>query len=314
MTRPCTVLQFVTVAVLAASGCERAPRPEGTDTTDTTVLPVTDDTGSTGPSLNGWNPAAGPLLFVAGESAQSAAAVFPHASGELTDSITFDERTVADARVDLFSRTGAVGQGTVAGGFESGTRECASWPMVRMLPDEQVPSGATWTIALRSGAASALPATAVAGMSAADSAASTKEVLRLASLVPSDPAQPFHGLPFSARTIVRFQPAPGVDALVSDVVRRISTEADPREEHTLIVAERDSGSTGPFTLAYHERTSGPEETVVASDALAILAIGPQRHATMVISRDNGSGTVYALLERASAGRWSVRWTSAYAGC
>jgi hypothetical protein len=314
MMRLRTLLQSVAVAVLAASGCERAARPEGTDTTVTIGRPAPDDTGSTSTSLNGWNPAAGPVLFVAGESPQSAAAIFPQASGELTDSITFDERTVADARVDLFSRIGAVGHGTVAGGFEAGSRECASWPMVRLLPDEQVPPGATWTIALTSGAASALPATAASGMPAADSTALTKEVLRLASLVPGDPAQPFHGLPFSARTIVRFEPEPGVQALVSDVVRRISTEADPREEHTLIVAERDSGSAGPFTLVYHERTAGPEETVVASDALAILAVGPQRRATMVISRDDGSGTIYALLERTGAGRWSVRWTSAYARC
>src|SRR5688500_14926259 len=97
-----TVLQFVTVAALAASGCERAPRPDGAGTTDTTVLPATGDSGSTGTSLDGWNPAAGPVLFVASESAQSAAAVFPHAVGELTDSIVFDERTVSNARVDLF--------------------------------------------------------------------------------------------------------------------------------------------------------------------------------------------------------------------
>lgn len=314
MTRLRTVLQFVVVTALAASGCERAPRPAASDSADSVTAPAAEDTGRTTDSLNGWNTAAGPVLFVAGDTEQSALVVYPHASGQLTDSVVFDERAVTAARVDLFSRIGMVGQGSVAGGFEPGSRECASWPLVRIVPDEQVPAGATWTIALQGGAASALPARSVTGMPAVDSAAVTKQVLRLASLIPSDPARPFHGLPFSARTIVRFAPEPGVEALVSDVVRRISTEADPREEHTLIVAERDSGSTGPFTLVYHERTAGPEETVVASDALAMIAIGVDRRPTLVLSRDDGSGTVYALLERTAAGRWTVRWTSAYAGC
>ena len=314
MTRLRIVLQFVVVAALAASGCERAPRAPASDSADSDTIPAAGDTTRTTDSLNGWNLAAGPVLYVAGETEQSAAAVYPHATGQLTDSVSFDEGAAVNARVDLFSRIGMVGQGTVASGFEPGSRECASWPMVRIVPDERIPAGATWTLGLRAGFASPLPARSVAGMSSTDSATVTKEVLRLASLIPSDPAQSFHGLPFSARTIVRFEPVPGVEALVSDVVRRISTEADPREEHTLIVAERDSGSAGPFSLVYHERTAGPEETVVASDALAMIAIGPERRATLVLSRDDGSGTVYALLERAGAGRWTVRWTSAYAGC
>ena len=314
MMRLPTMLQFVTVAAFTASGCERAPRPPAADSTAAVSPPPVIDTGGVTTSLNGWTSSAGRVLFVAGESPQAAAAVYPQPGGELTDSTAFDESAVTDARVDLFSRTGAVGSGSVAGGFESERRECASWPIVRILPDERIPSGATWTIALRAGAATALPARSVSAMTVADSAEVTKEVLRLASLIPSDPSHPFHGLPFSARTIVRFEPGPEVEALVSDVVRRISTEADPREEHTLIVAERDSGSAGRYSLVYHERTAGPEETVVASDALAMLAIGPERRPTMVLSRDDGSGTVYALLERTGPGRWAVRWTSAHAGC
>ena len=314
MMRSRRVLQFVVAAALAASGCERAPRATPADSSDPAETPAPADTVDARTSLNGWNPAAGPVLFVARETTQSAAVVYPHPSGALTDSTSFDESAVTDARVDLFSRVGASGGGSIAGGFEDGRRECASWPVVRIVPDERTASGTPWTIALRAGAAVALPARSVAGMSRSDSVAVTTEVLRLASLVPGDPAQPFHGLPFSARSIVVFEPEPGVEALVSDVVRRISTEADPREEHTLIVAERDAGAAEPWALVYHERTAGPEETVVASDALAMIAVGPDRRATMVLSRDDGSGTIYALLERTGRGRWTVRWTSAYAGC
>jgi hypothetical protein len=133
-------------------------------------------------------------------------------------------------------------------------------------------------------------------------------------MIASDPSHPFHGLPFSVRTILRFRPEPGAEALVSDVVRRISTEANPREEHTLIVAERDTLASARFQRVYSERAAGAEETVVASDALAMLHVGPAQRPTVVLRRDDGSGTVYALLERTGRAQWRVRWTSAYVGC
>lgn len=310
----CRALEAAVIVLFGVSGCERAPQRPAGDSVSVTEPSIVADTGEPAVSLNGWNPAAGPALFVATELPQISWVVFPHPTGELSDSVNFQEEQVTDVRVDLFSRVGAVGGGRVTGGFEPASRECVAWPQARIIPDEQVRPGATWTVALRAGAATALPADSLGALSRPDSARLATEVLRLASQVPSDPREPFHGLPFAARTVFRFHPVPGVEAIVSDVVRRISTEANPREEHTLIVAERDSASDAPFDLVYSERTSGSEETVVASDALAMLAIGPERKPTLVLSRDDGSGTIHALLERVGPARWHVRWASAYAGC
>ena len=307
------LLHVVALAAFAASACDRAPRPTDDDTTALLPPALAGDTATTVAGPNGWSPDAGPALIVSGE-AQSAAVVFPQASGALSDTLRFDDAAIADARVALFSRTGLVGQGTIAAGFDSSAAECVGWPRVRVIPDDQVPPGATWTVALLAGHATALPADSIGAMSRADSARYTRAVLRLASMIPSDRSQPFHGLPFSVRSVFRFRPEPSVDALVSDVVRRISTEANPREEHTLIVAERDTASSARFELVYHERAAGPEETVVASDALAMLLVGPAQRPTVVLSRDDGSGTVYALLERTGPEAWRVRWNSAHSSC
>jgi len=307
------LVHVVVLATLTASGCERAPRPVDDDTTALLPPAVAGDTAPDAPALNGWTLDAGPALLVAGE-AQSAVVVFPQASGALSDTLRFDDTEIADARVDLFARTGYVGQGTIAGGFDTSPVECTGWPRVRVIPDDRVPPNATWTVALLADRAIALPADSIGAMSRADSSRFTTEILRLASVIPSDPSHSFHGLPFSVRTILRFRPEPGVEALVSDVVRRISTEANPREEHTLIVAERDSALAGRFELVYHERAAGPEETVVASDALAMLLVGPARRPMVVLSRDDGSGTVFALLERTGREEWRVRWSSAHSRC
>ncbi|HUF26691.1 MAG TPA: hypothetical protein VMM18_06890 [Gemmatimonadaceae bacterium] len=302
------------LCALTAAGCERAESPPTTDTSAAHQLPVPEDTLALTPAGTGWNPEAGAALLVAGESPQYASVVLPDATGALSDTLTLDASVIADSRVDLFSRTGRVGAGYVAGVLQPTSGDCVAWPYVRVIPDAKVPPNATWTLALLEGAAAPLPADSMGALSRGDSIRFSAEILRLASRIRDDAAQDFRGLPFVARTIFRFRPEPGIEALVSDVVRRISTEANPREEHTLLVAERDSASSEPFERVYHERTSGPEETVIASDALAMLSIGDDRRPTLVISRDNGSGTVYSLLERVGPRQWRVRWSSAYAGC
>jgi hypothetical protein len=141
------------------------------------------------------------------------------------------------------------------------------------------------------------------------------DVVQLAGRLPDDTAGAFRGLPFYVRTIRRFQPVPGVQALVADLSRRINQEADPREEQLLLVAERDSGKTdGPWHVGFSLRASGHEGTVETHDVLAALAVGAARRPTLVLGRYVGDGVAYALLERNGAGRWELRWVSAASGC
>jgi hypothetical protein len=117
------------------------------------------------------------------------------------------------------------------------------------------------------------------------------------------------------RAVRRFSPAPGVQALVADVRRKVNQEANPREEHILLVAERDSAQpASPWTTAYFERVADNEETIESDDVLAAVALGPAHTPSLVISREFNEGFAYALLERDGPKHWRLRWSSAYAGC
>jgi hypothetical protein len=160
-----------------------------------------------------------------------------------------------------------------------------------------------------------VPLDSIEGLASADSARLAAEVTRLAAALPGDTASAFRGIPFSVRTVRRFRAAPGVDALVAEIVRKVALEANAREEHLLLIAERDSGQlSGRYTPAFSERTTGPEESVQSTDILAALALGEPPNLTLVARRDDGSGGSFALLERRGPRRWRVRWTSAYTAC
>jgi hypothetical protein len=152
-------------------------------------------------------------------------------------------------------------------------------------------------------------------LSPRDSLALAAEASRLASTVrlPTDAA--FQGLRFTALDIRRFEIAPGLQALVAHLVRRVNQEANPREEQTLLIAERDSGATsGPYRLAYAERDVGREEAVITPEVLAGIRLGPGLPPLLVVARDNNSGISYRMIERVGARQWRARWSSGAISC
>jgi hypothetical protein len=162
---------------------------------------------------------------------------------------------------------------------------------------------------------SVVPLDSVDALPARDSMALAAEASRLASGVTAHTSPAFQGLRFSAHDIHRFHAATGVDALVAHLIRRVNQEADPQEEQTLLIAERDSGVTsGPYQLAYAERSSGNEEKVSTSEVVGAVRFGPVSQPSLVVARDGNDGLAYALLERSGPRQWSVRWTSALAKC
>ena len=126
----------------------------------------------------------------------------------------------------------------------------------------------------------------------------------------------------------RFAPAPRVTAVIADLVRKLNQEANPLQEHTLLIAEGDSAAEGGTPVAldsvstrgqlrtvYSERAAATEERIVTTEVLAAVALdepGPPRSA-LVLGRVGYDATAYALLERTASGTWHVRWTSA-TGC
>ena len=315
------VAAMAALAVLAVLGActDSEPTPKRDTVVVQTPVEQPAVTPPAPPAL-AWNDtAAGPALFIAGSSPQVAQLVFPQfTDSTLTDTSTFDYGPVDGARVELFTRAGEVGSAALATrpALPKREEECTSWPVARLAGrgggDART---ASWTVGFLAGHATAIPLDSIETLPPADSARLAADVARIASALPNDTAAAFRGLPFTVRTVRRFSPAPGVQALVAEVSRKVNQEAKPWEERVLLVAERDSGqASAPWTAAYSERVADNEETVEASEVLAAVALGPARTPTLVISREYDEGFAYSLLERVGPKRWRLRWSSAYAGC
>jgi len=310
-------LAAAALVVAACTGDEAPPRRD----TVAQQPPVESLPASPAPPPLAWNDTvAGPALFVASGSPQVAQLVFPEfTDSTLTDTSVFDVDRVAAARVDLFDRAGAVGVAALASRPATPRREeeCTSWPTASLAPPRAAGAAARpWAVGFLAGRATPIPLDSLETLSQADSARLVADIARLASALPNDTAPSFRGLPFVVLAARRFSPAPGVQAVVAEVSRKVNQEARPREERILIVAERDSAARPgtPWSAAYSERVADNEETIEASDVLAAVALGPARTPTLVIGREYGEGFAYALLERTGPARWRLRWSSAYAGC
>jgi hypothetical protein len=97
----------------------------------------------------------------------------------------------------------------------------------------------------------------------------------------------------------------GRPSIVTHLVRRLPQEAAPLEEHTFFVAEADSGTTSPrWTLAYHQRSEGSEETAEQYELLAVMR--GRTNTLLLIARHRDSQSTYEVLERAATG-WRSRW-------
>jgi hypothetical protein len=315
-----TVLASVAGAVTVVA-CDRAGEPRRVDSvtsTPRTPAPV-DSPGRPEPS--GWDAAAGPVLLVAARP-DAAVVVFPEVQGEhAAAELELDTASVRGSTAMLLERAGATTTATLGEGTTPGEEEeCVGWPMLRVAS----PSGVMppWTIGFvgAPGRIASVPLDSVGLLASADSAALVAEVARLASTLPvHSGAARFRGLPFFVQDVRRFRTAPGVDALVAHVIRRVHQEANPFEERTLLIAERDSAaaqSSGGrrYTLAFHQRAVGSEETLEGSEVLAAFTRPPAPTPMLVVARESEGGVRYVILERIRPRQWRVKWTSALVRC
>ena len=250
------------------------------------------------------------MLLVQGPSREEAIALYPTADDSVAVA-QLDSASMRQLPVTLLGRGGAVVTALLGAPSGDGTDECERWPLRVMQPD----SVTTWAVGFVNVRATPIALDSVDVLSPRDSMALTAEASRLASTVsgPTDPA--FQGLRFTAQDIRRFTVAPGVQGVVAHIVRRVNQEANPREEQTLLIAERDSGVTsGPYQLAYAERDVGREEMVITPEVLAALRLGTSGPPLIVVARDNDAGISYRIIERTAARRWRARWSSGVISC
>lgn len=296
---------LVLSAVMTFTACERAN--ESGSRSDTTLPPTVGAVESLPPGslAQRWDTTAGAILLVRDDSVTRA--VFPGVT-QLDSTAVLDEAVVRGVTADAVGAAGGAGSLRVEG-FAAGDEECAVWPAIALAAD----STREWTIAFQRGVAAPIALQSIESLASPDSARLAAQLARLAGALPNDTAPVFQGLPFVVRGAHRFTPAPGREAVVADIVRRVSLEASPREETLLIIAERDSGTSG-WRVAYAERASGDEMRVEHATLLAAVRLGASARPTIVLERAGADWIAYALVQRQPNGTWRRTWESAQSGC
>lgn len=304
------------VLLLAGVACERsAPPPRNDTAVDFPSLPrPTDSVAAVAEAL--WDSAAGPVFLAVGPNSATASVIFPGlATDASVEAGSLDAKPFVGQSFDLFAngrevRAAAIGRLVPLDAPE----ECSGWPLVQLSGVNGDSSARTWVVGFARGRATAIPYDSITALSPADSSRLAIDIARLASSTPGDTVAELRGLPYQVRRAYRFSLATGGEGLFAEVWRTLNQEANPKQEHLLIIAERDSAASGRYELSYSERASGGEETLESSELLTIVRFAPARDLTMLLARYVGDGVVYALLERRATRRWRLRWSSPYVGC
>lgn len=258
-----------------------------------------------------WDRDAGPVVIVSDENASDRArVVLPEATDSTIESFEGLEPPVANLKFDLFGRGGRKGASVALLPLKPvDTRgQCYAWPRARVEG-----SVTDWRVGFVGGRASAIRLDSIEGRSSGDSAALAVALTQTAATLPAmtDPA--FRGLPFRVRSAYTFR-LDSADVVVADVVRTVNEEANPRVEHVFLIAERVAGTSGKYEPGYYSRTAGAEDSIQATDLLAVLQIGSARRPVVVVSIEYDDGGNIALIERTGPGHWTFRWKSAYTDC
>ena len=234
--------------------------------------------------------ALGALLVVPGDSAGAGIVIYPEAP---------TTQLVGSAPLRLLAPSGDSTRASAAL-VMTDSQVCGEAPLVRI----QDSLATAWSVGILGSAAAPVSMDSIEVLSRRDSTRLVAELARLASSIPMQSDSRFKGLAFAVSSARRFD-AGGSQIVVSQLVRRVPHEAAPVEEHTFIVAERDSSSSG-LAMAFQARSEGTEETAEQFEVLAVLR--GTSTVWLLLSRDNTAQTTYQVLERVAPGTWRLRWS------
>lgn len=264
-----------------------------------------------------WDSSAGPVFLVVGENGMRANIVLPFVAADVSlDTARLDITAYRRAQFDLLANGRVVAKASLSGLVSNDPPDdCTAWPTVQLTGNaDSLAHG--WVVAFETGRVAPIAFDSLAGLSSRDSSQLAIEIARLASAAPGDSVAELKGIPYQVRRAYRFTPSPGNEVILAEVLRTLNQEASPKQEHLLLLAERDSTSDKRFTTAFSDRTSGGEETLETSELLIVARFGAGggTKTAAVLARYVGDGVMYSLLERAGPRQWRMRWTSAYSGC
>ena len=269
---------ILTVLIIA---CGHSDVPPARDS----ARPTAGATASATRSSANWFPGLGAALLVPSDSDSSAILLYPD--------------DVADLRRDAVTLVDAGGDTSTARVDTASDQQCGDAPIVRV-------AGAppSWSAGFVGLSASPLRMDSIESLAPRDSARLAADIARLASGIPTAATSDFRGLPFAVAATHQLHWGDR-DVLVAHLVRRLNQEASPREEHTLLIAERAASQT-PYAVVFNQRSEGSEETAEHFDVLAALRVGDSL--VVLIARDQDATTQYDLLERSVTTAWRTRWT------
>lgn len=301
-------MRYVCLILLlpAMLACGRdAPAPRDS----VAVAPVADSPAAadSAPVVSNWDPAAGPVLLVAGDRPDQVIVVSHEVDGFI-ESESLDVSELVGSPATLLSRPGGSIAVVLGSEASSGVASCNAWPV--LTAPEGTPR---WRVGFLDAAVQPVSMDSVQGLPGRDSSTLVAQVARLASGLDVHRtgvhAASFQGLPFVVTDVRRFtHDSTGV--MVAHVVRRVNQEANPLEEHTLLIAERRGTGAG-WAVARAERSAGREETVARTDLLAAVRLGGQP--MLVFTRDS-SATVRYVVRWRGGGSWERRWESGISRC
>ncbi len=270
---------------LACSAPDSTPRP------DSVPPPADTATMASSPAVD-WVDELGQVLVVPADTEGTGMVIFPDAPtvGLLSSSAL----TLIGTNGDSSSTRAALAV--------SDSQVCGEAPTVRFGEGNPGP----WSIGLLGKHVSPLRSDSLSGLPSRDSLRLSVALARLASSIPMDPASRFKALPFVVIGARQFEDGKR-STIATHLVRRLPQESAPLEEHTFLIAERDSsGTTVPeWTLMYHQRSEGSEESVEQYELLS--AVRGRQTTLLVIARHRDTQSVYEVLERSPSGTWRSRW-------
>jgi hypothetical protein len=296
--------------------CDKPAPSPGNDTATVSPPPLPTAAPPVAVGEAAWDSSAGPVFLTIGPNAATANIIFPLLAADAeVDGTRLNAAPYAGRVFDLLGNGQLMGSATLSAVVPTeAPEECSGWPLVQLTGVPGDTSAHSWAVAFERGRVHAVPYDSLSALTGIDSSRLAMQIARVANRVPGDTVASLLGLPYQVRRAYRFAIAPGVEGVVAEVMRTLNQEANPQQEHLLLVAERDSTTRGGYDIAYSERAAGGEEVLESSELLTIVRLAPTRDVVVVLARYVGDGVVYSWLERRENRRWRLRWSSPYAGC
>lgn len=261
-----------------------------------------------------WDTAAGLVFAVsAGAPGQAHLIDASYSQRHRLDTLRMPSARVDGLELELFAGGDTVGTVRVAALGEVTSTQCVSWPVADLAPLSSGAALREWRVAFPRQRVSALAFDSLPVLTSRDSASRTVAIARAASRVDGDTAVAFRGRPYVVRQAngVRLD---GTLVILAEVVRTVQQEANPLQEHLVLVLERSAGTDSTFVERYHERSIGLEEHAGSIELLAAFRVTRTGVPALLLRHDAENGMSFVLLERRASGEWYSRWTSAIADC